>query len=216
MFISFEGIDGAGKSTVLQGLAGFFKDLKNSHNLNVVLTREPGSFLAKNGENPIRTFLLDNKSVISPAVEALLYAADRRMNIENIIKPALKRGDLVVTDRYVDSSLAYQGARDGLSIDKVWELQKWTVDGVMPDLTIFFDASPHEVESRFASRNGLDRIEKSGKEFLNKVYANYQELVRRSPQRFVVIDASQRYEVVLIKTREAIERHLNFCACSPL
>lgn len=186
MFITFEGIDGSGKSTAINKLVEFL----NSKNVDFLLTREPGAHIEET--KVIRDLLLNPKFQIPKMTEALLYAADRRLNLERVIWPALKSGKVVLCDRFLDSSLAYQGYARDLGIEKIKLLQEIATDKTYPDLTIYFDIHPKAADERVAKRENeeRDRLELEGDTFRDKVHKGYDEVVKMFPERIKVIDAS--------------------------
>ena len=181
-FVAFEGGEGAGKSTQM---AAFVKWL-DARGENVVITREPGG--SSIGAR-IRELLLDPEAgEMSERTEALLYAADRAQHVKEIIKPALDAGKVVVSDRFVDSSLAYQGLARGLGLEEIYRISEWATEGLMPDLVIFLDVDPETGLGRVGS--GRDRIENEADDFHQKVLDAYRELAEKYSDRFVVVDAS--------------------------
>jgi len=184
VFVTFEGLDGSGKTTQSDLLRGRLED----DGLEVVATREPGG--TELGEQ-IRDLLLHGGHV-TPWAEALLYAASRAQHVEELIRPALERGAAVVCDRYVDSSVAYQGAGRRLGIDRVLDLNLAAVDGLLPDRTFLLQLDPGEVMGRIARDH--DRLEREGDDFRRRVDAGYRELAARFPERIVVLDAMRSAE----------------------
>ena len=185
LFISFEGGDGSGKSTQVDLLAKALADAGR----DVVVTREPGG-TAMGAE--IRNLLLHGDDM-GPRAEALLYAADRSHHVQSKIRPALERGAVVVTDRFLDSSVAYQGAARELGTEEVRDLSLWAVGGLLPDITFLLDVSAHVSDERAAARTGgkLDRLERAGAEFHEAVREQYRLLAEREPERFHILDASR-------------------------
>ena len=185
LFISFEGGDGSGKSTQVDLLAKALADAGR----DVVVTREPGG-TAMGAE--IRNLLLHGDDM-GPRAEALLYAADRSHHVQSKIRPALERGAVVVTDRFLDSSVAYQGAARELGTEEVRDLSLWAVGGLLPDITFLLDVSAHVSAERAAARTGgkLDRLERAGAEFHEAVREQYRLLAEREPERFHILDASR-------------------------
>ena len=154
---------------------------------DVVTTREPGA--TKVGMR-LRALLLDTAHVnMSPRAEALMYAADRAQHVAEVISPALTRGAIVITDRYIDSSLAYQGAARGLRSEDVAWLSRWATDGLMPDLTILLDLPP--VTGLGRRTRSLDRLEAEPSQFHERVRAGFLDLARREPGRYMVLDATR-------------------------
>lgn len=180
MFVTFEGLDGSGKTTQAELLRARLEE----EGEEVVLTREPGG--TELGER-IRELLLHGGHV-SPLAEALLYAASRAQHVDEVIRPALGRGAVVVCDRYVDSSVAYQGAGRELGLDRVLELNLAAVDGLLPDRTFLLLLDPGAVHERLTGE--YDRLEREDADFRRRVDACYRELAERFPERIVVLDAS--------------------------
>ncbi|MEZ7897481.1 MAG: dTMP kinase [Flaviflexus sp.] len=195
-FISFEGGDGAGKTTQI----GLLADRLRNEGVEVVLTREPGG---TDLGVKIRQALLHGED-LSPRTEALLYAADRSHHIATVVRPALERGATVITDRYMDSSIAYQGAARGLGIETITGLNKWAADELMPDLTILLDLDPVIGATRIGSEK--DRLESAGDEFHAQVRRTFLELAAREPERFTVVDASRSPEEISEEIGQAYER----------
>ena len=194
--MTFEGIDGSGKSTQATLLAGRLRD----EGREVVSTREPGG--TDLGEH-VREILLGDGE-IAPWAEAALFAAARAQLVETVVRPALARGAFVVCDRYVDSSLAYQGVARGLGLDAVLELNLPAIGGLLPDRT-FLLALPAEEAAR-RSRRRPDRIEREGLAFLSRVDRAYHELASRFPDRISVLDGSLPLETLADAIRGEIGR----------
>lgn len=186
MFISLEGCEGVGKSTQL----ALLKKYLESTNQPAVYVREPGSTQIS---EQIRKVILDpNNTAMTDMTEAMLYAASRAQLVREVIKPALERGELVICDRYVDSSVAYQGFARGLGEDVVKQINAPAVDGCMPDITIFLDLKPSESFRTFNITD--DRMELESREFHNKVYEGFVAQIATSNGRFVPIKPdSDRY-----------------------
>jgi dTMP kinase len=183
VFIALEGGEGAGKTTQARLLAIWLRD----QGFDVIMTREPGS--TKMGMR-LRALLLDKQSSgLSSRAETLLYAADRAQHIAEVIQPALQRGAIVVTDRYVDSSLAYQGAGRELKVSEIADVNRWATSGLVPDLTIVLDVPANVGLSRFASP--ADRIESEPREFHERVRRGFRALAEAEPHRYLVIDGTQ-------------------------
>ncbi|MFG1900165.1 dTMP kinase [Micromonospora carbonacea] len=189
LFVVFEGGEGAGKSTQLAALA----ERLRGQGREVVVTREPG---ATEVGARIRTLLLDATAEgPSPRAEALLYAADRAHHVATVVRPALVRGAVVISDRYVDSSLAYQGAGRTLPVDEVSWLSSWATGGLKPDLVVLLDVDPHTGLSRVAARNeGADRLEAESVAFHERVRYAFLDLAANDPKRYLVLDASRPVE----------------------
>lgn len=191
-FITFEGPEGAGKTTVI---AKLYERLK-AEGREVILTREPGGIRIA---EKIRTIILDNNNTEMDAkTEALLYAAARRQHLTEKVIPALKAGAIVLCDRFIDSSLAYQGFARGLGIDEVLLINQFAIEDTMPNLTIFFDISPEEGLARILLNNNREnnRLDKENISFHQDVYAGYKELIQRYPERIVVTNARLSETVV--------------------
>lgn len=197
LFVAFEGGEGAGKSTQARLLAGWLEDKGHE----VVVTREPG---ATGSGRRIRALLLDRATgALAPRAEALLYAADRAQHVAEVIRPALERGAVVLTDRYVDSSLAYQGAGRALDRDDVQKISTWATEGLRPDLTLLLDVDPAVGLSR-ATAGGADRIEAESLAFHQRVRAGFLELAAREPERYLVVPAREPIAVVQAAVRDRV------------
>jgi dTMP kinase len=185
IFVVFEGGEGAGKSTQARLLA----DLLRERGREVVITREPGGSEAG---RRIRELLLDSSTALSPRAEALLYAADRAEHVAAVIRPALTRGAVVISDRYVDSSLAYQGAGRVLPRGEVGRLSRWATEGLVPDVTVLLDLDPEVGLARAKRRGaGTDRLEAETLEFHARVRQAFCRLAETSPHRYLVVPADQ-------------------------
>jgi dTMP kinase len=190
LFITFEGCDGCGKTTVVKEVA---KKL-TAKKIPILVTREPGG--SKIAEQ-IRNIILDkNNTEEDPRTEALLYAASRRQHLVEIVLPALKAGKTVLSDRYLDSSLAYQGYARGIGIDEVYSINAFAIDGRLPDMTFFLDLSPEEGLKRIAAnaKREVNRLDLEKLPFHKKVYEGYQILLKKYPKRIIRIDASRTVE----------------------
>lgn len=184
LFITLEGGDGAGKSTQASLLDEWL--VANGH--PVVRTREPGG--TELGVE-IRTMVLHRRGHIAPRAEALLYAADRAHHVATVVRPALERGDVVLQDRYLDSSVAYQGAGRVLGADDVRSLSLWATDDLLPDLTILLDLDEAASRARLDSaRTEYDRLEAEASDFHARVRQGFLTLASAEPERFLVIDAT--------------------------
>lgn len=190
-FLAFEGGEGAGKSTQSRMLADWFAD----RGYEVVVTREPG---ATSVGRRLRQLLLDPETgELSPRAEALLYAADRAEHVASVIRPALARGAVVITDRYVDSSLAYQGAGRDLSMGEVERLSSFATSGLKPDLTVLLDVRVEEGLARTSLRDtSPDRLEQESLEFHQTVRDAFRELANTAPDRYLVVDASMPADTI--------------------
>lgn len=182
VFIAFEGGDGAGKSTQVAALARWLR----ARGREVVVTREPGG--TELGVR-IRELLLHGGEV-APRAEALLFAADRAQHVAAVVRPASERGAVVLTDRYVDSSIAYQGAGRDLRAAEVARLSAWATGGLVPDLTVLLDVTPETGRARRHDR-AEDRMETEAAEFHARVRAGFLGLAQAEPSRYLVLDAAE-------------------------
>jgi len=184
LFITLEGGDGSGKTTQ----AALLEQWLVEQGRVVVRTREPGG---TDLGLELRQIVLHRRGHIAPRAEALLYAADRAHHVETLVRPALDRGEVVLQDRYVDSSVAYQGAGRVLGGDEVRELSAWATDGLTPDLTVLLDLDPQVGRSRLdAARTTWDRLEAEAAAFHGRVRDAYLDIARAEPDRFLVVDAT--------------------------
>ncbi|WP_430510795.1 dTMP kinase [Gottfriedia solisilvae] len=200
LFITFEGPEGAGKTTIINMVTEEFHKI----GLNFISTREPGGIrIAEN----IRNIILDPKNTeMDIRTEALLYAAARRQHLAEKVLPALEEGRIVLCDRFIDSSLAYQGVGRGIGIDEIYQINEFAINGLMPHLTIYFDLDPkiglqrvHQADEREINRLDLEELD-----FHLKVQSGYYEIIKREPNRFKVIDASRSIEEVYEATLQAV------------
>ncbi|TFD98323.1 dTMP kinase [Jeotgalibacillus salarius] len=205
LFITLEGPEGAGKTTAAVEIKRELETL----GFDVMMTREPGGI--KIAEK-IREVILDpTHTEMDSRTEALLYAAARRQHLAEKVEPALKEGRVVLCDRFIDSSLAYQGHARGLGIDEVWSINQFAIGSMMPDCTLYFDITPLEGLKRIEQNLGreVNRLDLEGMAFHDKVYEGYQILQERFPERMQRIDASQSLEKVTadsIKVLSAVLR----------
>jgi len=184
LWITFEGGDGSGKTTQ----AALLEEWLQARGRTVVRTREPGG--TEVGVL-IRDIVLHHRGDIAPRAEALLYAADRAHHVASHVRPALERGEVVIQDRYLDSSVAYQGAGRVLDAREVRDLSLWATGGALPDLTVLLDLDPAAARARLdADDKPFDRLEAEKAEFHERVRAAYLELAAAEPARFVVLDAT--------------------------
>jgi dTMP kinase len=201
-FITFEGVDGAGKSTHLE----WFADRLRKRGIDVVVTREPGG--TPLGEQ-LREILLNQD--MSIGTETLLMFAARLEHIEQIIKPALHSDKWVISDRFSDASFAYQGGGRGMDWEKLHQLEHWVHPDLQPDLTLFFDVPVEVARQRLllsvragTNNPSLDRFEQEQSDFFERVRAGYHKRIRENPQRYAVIDAAQDLNMVKSRLEEII------------
>ena len=198
LFITFEGIDGVGKSTQANLLEEYLRSLGH----DVVRTLEPGG--TELGQE-IRQLLLHRKGHVAARAEALLFAADRAHHVETKIKPALAAGSFVISDRYFDSSVAYQGAGRELSMDEVRHINVWATGGLLPNLTILLDLDAAAARSRRqATGTSEDRIEQAKLEFFEATRLAFLKLAQAEPERFLVIDANQSIQQMQAQIRARV------------
>ncbi|RHB47003.1 dTMP kinase [Exiguobacterium sp. AM39-5BH] len=203
MFITVEGPDGSGKTTQLQLLVRSLTEI----GYEVVVTREPGG--TKVG-NSIREVLLSPEhDEMTPRVEMMLYAASRAQNIDQVIRPALKRGAIVVCDRFVDASIAYQGYGLQYDLNQILSLNEWATAGIKPDLTFLFDLTPDQASRRMKERGQLDRIESRDESFHQRVYDGFKKILEHHPDRMVRIDANATIEMIQDEVLDITLERLN-------
>ena len=200
-FISFEGPDGAGKTSVIDALVAELQPVLGDQ---LVVTREPGGdhFYAK-----LRQILFDDANKgMDGRTEALLFAADRRHHVVSTIEPALAADKTILCDRYVDSSVAYQGAGRQLGEKEVWDINTFATNGTMPQLTIYFDLPPEVGISRIESHrtDQINRLDEETMNFHHRVHAAYLRLYHQHPQRIRIIDANQPLPEVIADTKRVI------------
>jgi dTMP kinase len=194
MFVTFEGIDGSGKTTQ----AALLADELRARGADVVVTREPGG--TPLGE-AVRDLVLHGDHV-APWAEAALYTAARAQHVEEVIRPAIGRGAIVICDRYLDSSVAYQGAGRGLGVDAVLDLNLTAVGGLLPDRTVLVDVDPAVAAGRVGDIR--DRIERDGVELQQRAADAYRVLAKRFPERYRVVDGSLLPDEIAARVRDAI------------
>ncbi|MDU2545036.1 MAG: dTMP kinase [Finegoldia magna] len=199
MFITFEGPDGSGKSTIIQKVYDYLIE----NNYDVIKTREPGgSPIAEK----IRNLILDTENTeMGYRTEALLYAASRAQHVEETILPALNENKIVLCDRFLISSLAYQGVGRNLGIENVRKINEFAINGVFPDFVLFFDVDPITTLKRKSSLDTADRLEKEGNNFHERVYNGYKEILN-SEKNIEIIDATQSVEDVFNQCIKVLKR----------
>lgn len=196
LFVVFEGGDGVGKSTQARLLAEWLE----SSGLTVVLTHEPGG--SPIGADIRRLLLSTGEHPPSARTEALLYAAERAEHIHSVVRPALQRGAVVVSDRYLDSSVAYQGVGRDLGADRVEDLNRWATAQLRPDLTVLLDLAPEPALERLS--DPADRLESEPLDFHERVRAAFHDLAARDPQHYLVLDAGRPADQVQQDVRRAV------------
>lgn len=198
-FITIEGTDGSGKSTQIELLMDYLR----KKGADVIFTREPGGTQIS---EKIREIILDvDNSEMTGITEALLYAAARSQHVEEKIIPALEAEKIIICDRFVDSSIAYQGAARGLGAEKIMGINEAALHGIMPDMTLFFDLSPEKGILRKKNERALDRLEKEKMDFHEKVYEGYKNLCKKYPERIKPIDADRSIDEVHSEVIEVID-----------
>ncbi|MFT4415958.1 dTMP kinase [Fredinandcohnia humi] len=203
-FITFEGPEGAGKTTIL----GILQDELSKKGYDVVSTREPGGI---DIAEQIRSVILDKKNTkMDSRTEALLYAASRRQHLVEKVIPALEAGKIVLCDRFIDSSLAYQGYGRNLGIDEVLSINEFAINGLMPSLTLFFDIDPEKGLTRIGKNDEreVNRLDLENISFHQKVYKGYLLVAERFKNRFQKINADNPLELVTKEALEIIESHI--------
>ncbi|MBC3879986.1 dTMP kinase [Undibacterium sp. LX40W] len=195
-FITFEGIDGAGKSTHIN----FVQQLIEAQGISVIATREPGG--TELGET-LRSILLNQKMHLE--TEAMLMFASRREHLAQVIEPALAAGKWLISDRFTDASFAYQGGGRHLSIDKLNALENWVHPHLQPDLTFLFDVPISVAKARLDATRTLDKFEKEDAEFFNNTRNEYLRRAQEFPQRFRVIDSTRSIEEIRDELRDIVE-----------
>jgi dTMP kinase len=199
LFVTFEGGDGVGKSTQ----ARLLEEWLTGAGRTVLRTREPGG--TEVGEL-IRDIVLHHRGEVAPRAEALLYAADRAHHVATVVRPALARGEVVIQDRYLDSSIAYQGSGRVLGADDVRRLSLWAAEGLLPDLTVLLDLDHEIARDRLdADDKPFDRLEAEQADFHARVRQAFLGLAAAEPQRFLVLDASAPPDELAAAVRDRIE-----------
>ena len=199
LFITFEGADGCGKTTQVK----LVKDYLEKSGYEVVLTREPG---AKGLGEKIREILLNYDGIVSDRCESFLFLADRAQNIDTIVNPAVEKGKIVLCDRHIDSTVAYQGYGRGLNLERINKLNLLATDGRVPDLTIVFDIDVETSMQRVGKEK--DRMESAGIEFHNRVRNGYLEIAKNEPERVKVVDGREGIEKVFENVKDLVNKTL--------
>ena len=200
-FITFEGGECSGKTTVINEIVKMLDEM----NVKFITTREPGGIRIA---EDIRNIILDVKNTeMTPECEALLYAAARMQHLKEKVIPNLKKGNLVLCDRFLDSSIAYQGVARGLGVDNVLNINSFALD-YLPDLTIFIDVKPEVALKRLSLRDKSDRLDLETIDFHNNVYNGYHEVLKLYPDRIKVINGNQSLENVVNDCKKAILEYI--------
>jgi dTMP kinase len=198
LFITLEGGDGSGKSTQSALLKAWLEEQGRT----VVFTREPGG---TDLGVELREIILHRRGYIAPRAEALLYAADRAHHIATKVRPALERGEIVLQDRYLDSSVAYQGAGRVLDGTEIRDLSLWAAEGLLPDLTVLLDLDETVSRGRLDSaRTKYDRLEDEKQDFHARVRTSYLELAAAEPERFLVLQATESIETIAARIQDRV------------
>lgn len=196
LFITFEGTDGSGKTTQIK----LMKEFLNNKGYEVVLSREPGGTRVS---ELIRDLVLDSVNMeIVPLTEMILYAASRAQHVAQVIKPAIDMGKIVICDRFVDSSYAYQGCGRGVDLKIVADVNRVAIDGMIPDMTFFLDIDPEVAIKRRISSTGADRIEQEKIDFHTRVYDGYKKMALLYPERIKTIDANKSIKEISSQINE--------------
>lgn len=198
LFITFEGVDGCGKTTQIKLLKEYFE----KQGKTVLLTREPG---AKGLGVKLREILLNYDEEVSPNCESFLFLADRAQHIDTIIKPAVERGEIVLCDRHTDSTVAYQGYGRGVDLDRINMLNDIATSGMKPDLTFIFDIDIETSMSRVGKEK--DRMESAGVEFFKRVREGYLNIAKQEPQRVKLLNGSDKIEDIHSKILDIINKY---------
>lgn len=203
LFITFEGPDGCGKTSIINLIKEYYKD-----NEKIIFTREPGG--TKISEK-IREIILSNEyDNMSPRTEALLYSASRAQHIDELVKPNLEKGNVVISDRFVLSSLAYQGGGRELGVENVKKINDFAIDGINPDMIIFFYVDPLTTLKRKSLNENADRLELSGDDFHSRVYDTYMELLEDLKDNEILrkVDATKSMDEVFENVKNIIDKKL--------
>lgn len=203
LFITFEGPDGCGKTSIISLIKEYYKD-----NEKIIFTREPGG--TKISEKIREIILSNDNDNMSPRTEALLYSASRAQHIDELVKPNLEKGNIVISDRFVLSSLAYQGGGRELGVENVKKINDFAIDGVNPDMIIFFYVDPLTTLKRKSLNENADRLELSGDDFHSRVYDTYMELLEQMKDDKVLrkVDATKSMDEVFENVKNIIDEKL--------
>ncbi len=201
IFITFEGLDCSGKTTIIKKLNDYFE----KNNIAFLSTREPGGYNNIFAEK-IRNILLDNSIELDNKTEALLFATIRSHHVHNVIIPNIENGKIVICDRYVDSSLVYQGIAKDVGFKEVLRLNEFAVNDCWPDITIYLRIDIDTYNQRISQRQYLDRLDKYSIQLKSKIIEGYDDLVKKYKKRFIVIDASLSIDIVFNKILDVLKK----------
>lgn len=202
LFITAEGMDGSGKTTQIRLMEEYIK----KKGLEVVLTREPGGTAIS---EKIRSIILDPENTeMADVTEMMLYAASRAQHVEELIKPSVDEGKVIICDRFIDSTYVYQGFGRGIDINRIEEINRIAMKGIFPDITLFFDLSPEIALKRRLGATAGDRIENENMEFHMKVYEGYKRLAHMYPERIKVVDASREAGEIFEDVKKYLDKSL--------
>jgi dTMP kinase len=205
LFITTEGTDGSGKTTQIKLLESYLKD----KGFEVVVTREPGG--TSIGEK-IRSIILDpGNREMSYITEMMLYASARAQLVNELIRPSLAQGKVIICDRFIDSSYVYQGFGRNIDIELIEKVNSIALDGLMPDITLFFDIDPRVALARRIQSTGADRIEQETMDFHRKVYEGYKKLVSKYPDRIKAIESNRSIDEIFLDVKDSIDKILERC-----
>lgn len=199
LFITFEGADGCGKTTQI----GLVAELLKEKNIKFVTTREPG---ATELGKKLREILLHHNGIVADECETFLYLADRAQHVQTLIKPSIQSGKIVLCDRFVDSTLAYQGYGRGIELERIKYLNNIATSSLAPDLTIVFDVESEVAQMRLGGTK--DRLEALGLEFHKKVRKGYLEIAAQEPNRVKIVDANLKIDEVFLQVKKLIEEQI--------
>ncbi|MCX7747342.1 MAG: dTMP kinase [Clostridia bacterium] len=202
IFITVEGTDGSGKTTQIKLMSEYLKE----KGFQVIVTREPGG--TEIGEK-IRSVILDPENTrMGENTELMLYAACRAQLVSEVIKPELEKGNIIICDRFIDSSYAYQGAGRGIDLNLVTDINRVALDGITPDITFFFDISPKVALLRRVAATGADRIEKEEMDFHMRVYSGYKKLATLYPERIKSVESTRCMDEIFNELKEYLDEIL--------
>lgn len=191
LFISIEGLDGSGKTTIQSFIHDWLKELISNNKIDfhdVIKTREPGGKDSSFCEN-LRSLIFNNN--LDNKTEILLYAASRIEHVKNVILPHIETNDIVISDRFIDSSLVYQGFKNNISIDEIFNINNWGINNKIPDITIYLDINPEKARTRALERSTINKYDKKPLEYYKDIKDGFDFIANKYSNRFIVIDANQ-------------------------